>query len=301
MLSRLSLSKIPFDLDHTLSCGQAFRWKKNGKWWIGVVRQSVLKLQQTNASLIFERSTRDLDEELVRRYLRLDDDLHLIYSQIAKDKHVHEAVKQFYGLRLLRQEPWECLVSYVCATYKSIPAIRQIIHNLSRQFGKPIYFEGSRFYGFPEPEALAKADLRELRLCKLGYRAERVRKTARLVYSDEFDLESLRGMPYDEAKEMLLSLPGVGPKVADCVLLFSLDRLEACPIDTWMKRVFLDYYSERFDVEFVDRLRSKKSMSPREYNMLYAFGKEYFGAYLGYAQEYLYHLKRCQALSVGKV
>jgi len=296
MQIRVDPLKMPFDLDHTLSCGQAFRWQKHNEWWIGVVGQAVLKLRQSNGTFVFNGSANDLDGGFVRRYFRLDDDLGEIYAQIAKDKHVREAVNRFHGLRLLRQEPWECLISYICATHTNIPAIKQMIYNLSRRFGKPIDFEGTRFYGFPQPKALAKAGLRELRLCKLGYRAESVREAARLVDRGGFDLESLKGVSYTEAKRMLLSLLGVGPKVADCVLLFSLDRLEACPIDVWMKRIFLEYYSGHFDSEFVDRLRSRTSFSPREYEMLYAFGREHFGGYLGYAQEYLYHCRRCQEL-----
>ena len=296
MLIKLDLSKTPFSLDNTLSCGQAFRWQKHNEWWTGVVGQAVLKLRQSNGTFVFKGSADNLDGRFVRRYFRLDDDLDEIYSQIAKDKHVRVAVDRFYGLRLLRQEPWECLISYICATYKSIPAIKQMIYSLSRRFGKPIDFEGTRFYGFPQPQALANASVRELRLCKLGYRAESVRKAARLVNRGDYDLESLKGVSYTEAKRRLLSLPGVGPKVADCVLLFSLDKLEACPIDVWMKRIMLECYSQYFEPSFVDKVKSKRGLSPGEYQTLCDVGRRVFGKYLGYAQEYLYHYRRCQEL-----
>ena len=296
MQIQLDLSKTPFSLDYTLSCGQTFRWEKRGEWWIGVVGQAVLKLRQSEGTLFLEGSSDDFDRKLVRQYLRLDDDLCSVYSALMRDMHVHEAVKQFPGLRLLRQQPWECLISYICATYKNIPAIKQMICNVSREFGKRIEFEGAQFYGFPQPQALARASLRDLRLCKLGYRAESVRETARLVDRGDVDLESLRDLPYVDAKRMLLSLPGVGPKVADCVLLFSLDKLEAFPIDIWMKRIMLESYSQYFEHSFVDRVKPKTSLSRGEYQIMYAVGRRVFGEHLGYAQEYLYHYRRCQAL-----
>jgi N-glycosylase/DNA lyase len=295
MQIQLDLSKTPFNLDYTLSCGQTFRWEKQDDWWTGVVGQTALKLRQVGGTLSFE-SSGDLDSEFVSRYLRLDDDLCRVYSALDKDKFVGEAVTRFSGLRLLRQQPWECLVSYICATYKNIPAIKQMIGNISEKFGERIEFEGAPFYGFPQPEALAHAGLRDLRLCKLGFRAERVRETARLIVRGDFDLESLRDLAYADAKKMLLSLPGVGLKVADCVLLFSLDKLEAFPIDVWMKRIMLESYSEYFEPGFVDRVKGRRRLSPREYEVVYAVGRRVFGEFLGYAQEYLYHSRRCQAL-----
>jgi len=288
------LTKTPFSVDHSLTCGQTFRWDKQGDWWVGVVNQTALRVRQKNSIVEFKASSKSLGSDFVWRYFRLDDDLLHIYSKIVKDKHVRESVNQFYGLRLLRQEPWECLISYICATNKNIPAIKQMIHNLCKRFGKTLMFEGEEFHTFPTPAELSNASLNDLRLCKLGFRAERVLETAKLVKESGFDLEALKTMPYEKAKEELLTLPGVGPKVADCVLLFSLDKLEAFPIDVWMKRVILEYYSQHFEHEFVEKIKFKNSFSSREYRIICAFGREYFGEYLGYAQEYLYHHKRCQ-------
>ena len=292
---QLDQAKTPFSLDHTLSCGQTFRWEKRGEWWIGVANQTAFKIQQKNGALEFKSSTNTAASDFLWRYFRLDDNLQSVYSEIIKDEYVNAAVKQYRGLRLLRQEPWECLISYLCATYKNIPAIKQMILNLCRRFGNPLKFEDEEFHTFPKPEVLAKASLKDLRLCKLGYRAENVLKTAKLVNKGDFDLEALKTMSYERAKEGLLTLPGVGPKVADCILLFSLDKLEAFPIDVWMKRIILEYYPQYFEPEFVARMKTKKGLSPREYQTIYAFGRKYFGEYLGYVQEYLYHHKRCQA------
>jgi len=229
------------------------------------------------------------------RYFRLDDNLLSIYSKIMKDENVRAAIKRFHGLRLMRQEPWECLISFICAQNKNIPAIKQMISNLCKRFGHTIKFGGEDFKLFPKPQALAQARLFELRLCKLGYRAENISKTAKLVNNSDLDLDALKTMSYERAKEELLTLPGVGQKVADCVLLFSLDKLEAFPIDVWMKRIILQYYSKHFDIEFVEKMKTKKGLSPREYQTVFAFGRKYFGEYVGYAQEYLYHYYRCRA------
>ncbi len=293
---QLDQAKTPFSLDHTLSCGQTFRWEKRGEWWIGVANQTAFKIQQKDSALEFKSSTNTAASDFLWRYFRLDDNLQSVYSEIIKDEYVNAAVKQYRGLRLLRQEPWECLISYLCATYKNIPAIKQMIFNICQRFGTPAMLDGEEFFTFPKPEALAKASIKDLRFCKLGYRAENVLKTARLVNKGDFDLETLKTMHYERAKEELLTLPGVGPKVADCILLFSLDKLEAFPIDVWMKRIILEYYPQYFEPEFVTKMRAKKSLSPREYQTIYVFGRKYFGEYVGYAQEYLYHYKRCQAI-----
>jgi len=161
----------------------------------------------------------------------------------------------------------------------------------------PIVFEGAEFYGFPRCRVLAEASLADLRCCGLGYRAAFVRETARVVYKGGFDLESLRDLSYDLAKRKLMALPGVGSKVADCVLLFSLDKLEAFPIDVWMKRIILEHYSQYFEPAFVEKLRRRDGLSRGDYEVVYSFGRRYFGEFVGYAQEYLYHFKRCQALS----
>jgi len=294
---QLDLMKTPFSLDHTLSCGQTFRWEKRAEWWIGVADQTAFKIRQKDNALEFKSTSKNVTSDFLWRYFRLDDDLLRVYSEIMKDDNVRASVKQFRGLRLVRQGPWECLISYLCAQNKNIPAIKKMIFNLCKRFGRAIKFEGKEFYTFPKHEVLAKASLDELRLCKLGYRAEHVLKTAKLVNKCDFDLEDLKTMPYESAKEELLTLPGVGPKVADCVLLFSLDKLEAFPIDVWMKRIILEYYSKHFEHGFVTKMEAERGLSSREYQTIYSFGRKHFGEYLGYAQEYLYHYYRCQATS----
>lgn len=291
---KLDLNKTPFNLDCTLSCGQVFRWEKQGDWWQSALGDSFAKVRQKADALQFEVMPEgSVDEAFLLNYFGLDDDLPAIYSKIAKDRFVRAAVKKFYGLRLIRQEPWECLISYICATNKNIPAIKNMIANLCKRFGKKIAPEDSQVYTFPTAQNLAEASLNDLRLCKLGFRAERVKATSKLVSKGAFNLEAIKNLPYPEAKTELMTLPGVGPKVADCVLLFGFGKLEAFPIDVWMKRIILEFYAGHFEPAFVSKARESKAPSPKEYRMISLFGRQYFGVYVGYAQEYLYHFRRC--------
>jgi len=278
----------PFNLDSTLSCGQAFRWNKHGEWWYSVVGEKVFKIRQIGNKLEFENA----DADFIQNYFGLHDNLPKIFSQITKDKHIEAAVKKFEGLRILRQDPWECLISYICATYKNIPAIKQMLFNLSKKFGDKTVFNGYDFYTFPTPAKLAKASIKELAECGLGYRATYVSETAKTIYENDFKLENLRKANYEKARQKLLNFLGVGLKVADCVSLFSLEKLEAFPVDVWIKRIILKHYANHFPTEFIRKISSKKSLTNSEYERLNLFGRRYFGEYAGYAQEYLYHFER---------
>jgi len=290
----LDQSTTPFNLDHTLLCGQSFRWEKLDGWWYGVIEGKVVKVKQISDKLLFQTFPEKEKVDFVENYFRLDDNLLHILSKINKDEHIGRAIQRFRGLRILRQEPWECLISYICATYKNIPAIKKMVLNLSKQFGRKIMFEGRDFYTFPTPSDLAEADPEQMKPCKLGFRAERVLEASRIVHNKELDLETLRRMDYRKAKRELLSLPGVGQKVADCVLLFSLDKLEAFPVDVWVKRAILEFYSCRFEESFVKKISRRASPALGEYEKLSSFGRKYFGEYAGYAQEYLFALQRRQ-------
>jgi N-glycosylase/DNA lyase len=287
MKLKLNQRLTPFSLKNTLQCGQLFRWEKRGGWWYGIVERKAFKVRQKGGVLEFE----GVDCEFVRSYFRLDDNLPQIISAINRDHLTKQAIQAFFGLRIARQTPWECLISYICATYKNIPAIKNMIFELSKRFGEKIVFENCDFYTFPEPATIANATLNELRKCKLGFRAKRVRETAKMVDSNKVDFETLKKIDYETAKSKLLQLPGVGNKVADCVLLFSLEKLEAFPVDVWMKRIVQEYYTDYFDASFVKRI-SAKSLSSKDYNRINSFARDYFGKYAGYAQEYLFHFVR---------
>ena len=224
----------------------------------------------------------------------MDDNLKKISVEIGKDEHIRNALREFWGLRIIRQDPWECLISYICATYKSIAAIRGMLLNLSRKFGEKVALDGFEFFTFPTAEKLAGATLKDLAECGLGYRDRYVLETSKKICSNNVELEQLKQLPYEQAKKELCSFPGVGLKVADCVLLFSLGKLEAFPVDVWMKRVLLNHYADKLPAELVKKISNHASLSNVEYRLLNAFGREYFGEYAGYAQEYLYHYERME-------
>jgi N-glycosylase/DNA lyase len=163
---------------------------------------------------------------------------------------------------------------------------------MSKRFGECITFDGYNFYTFPTPEKLAKTNESSLAACGLGYRAKYVLETSKRIWKDDFNLNSLSEMPYQQAKKTLISFSGVGPKVADCVLLFSLGHFEAFPVDIWVKRAILNHYSEHLPKEFIQKISCGRSFSNTEYERLNSFGRSYFGEYAGYAQEYLYHYER---------
>lgn len=280
----------PFNLNVTLCCGQVFRWVKKNEWWYGVIRDTAFKIKQLDDELHFE----NVDAGVVKDYFGLNDDLVRILSEINKDGHINKAIHKLAGLRILHQDLWECLISYICATYKNIPAIKHMLLNLCRKMGEEILLEDERFYTFPTPSKLAKASMKDLTDCGLGYRARYVAETAKMVHEHVINIDELQTMTYDKARKELLKLSGVGLKVADCVLLFSLQKLEAFPIDVWMRRVLIRNYSNCFSKEFVKRISTEKSFSNSEYNKLNAFGREYFGKYAGYAQEYLFHYERTE-------
>lgn len=277
-----------FNLDLTLCCGQTFRWSKQNGWWYGVVMEKVFKVRQINNCLMFE----NIDVNYLKDYFGLYEDAHKIISKISKDQYIKKTVETYEGLRILNQKSWECIISFICATYKNIPAIKQMLFNLSKKFGNKMTFDGHTFYSFPTPKVLSETTIKELVKCGLGYRAKYILETAKTVLNGNFDLENLYKKSYKKARAELLTLPGVGLKVADCVLLFSLKKLQSFPVDIWIKRILVKYYSDHFDKNFIKKIILKNQITKSEYNCLHSFGQNYFGKYAGYAQEYLYHFER---------
>lgn len=281
---------VAFDLDFSLCCGQVFRWRKIDRWWYGVVGDHVVKVRQCGCELEFE----NVSEEFVKTYFGLNDDLAQIGSCIGKDNNVQNALQRFEGLRIVRQVPWECLISFICATYKNIAAIELMLSKLSVKFGEKKVFDGFDFYTFPSVKKLAFANENGLQECGLGYRAKYLQKTAQKIHEEKINLEDFKNLPYLEARKKLLEFSGVGLKVADCVLLFSLGKLEAFPVDVWVKRVILNHYANQLPELFIKKLQSHDSLTNGEYIKIGDFARTYFGAYAGYAQEYLYHYERTQ-------
>lgn len=281
---------MPFDLDFSLCCGQVFRYKRIGDWWYGVYGEDVFKIRQIGCQLQFEGVT----EDFVTHHFGLNDDLAQISRCIGRDDYIRLALRRFEGLRVVRQNPWQCLISFICATYKSIAAIELMLSKISQKYGEKKTFDGLDFYTFPTVETLACASENGLRECGLGYRARYVQATAKKILEEKIRLESFKALPYVEARKALVEFPGVGLKVADCVLLFSLEKTEAFPVDVWVKRVILNHYADKLPADFAKKLSSHASLSNGEYAKLSDFARTYFGRYAGYAQEYLYHYERTQ-------
>jgi len=297
---KLNLATVPFDLGHTLDSGQAFRWSPRGGWWYGVLPGGVIKVRQEEDCLVCVAGGDRLTPHGVHEYFRLDDSLERIYSGIMKDAHVTEAIQRFYGLRLIDQDVWECLVSFVIATNTNIPRIKLMISRLCDAFGEKVSFEGGDYSLFPTAESLAAATHDELGRCGLGYRARFVSSVAKKVFAGGVDLEELKLLDYERAKDVLVervigekTFLGIGRKAADCVLLFSCGKDSAFPIDIWMARVLFRYYPRLFGKDLGQKLASHLSGSAKlsggAYAQISASMREYFGEYAGYAQQYLFH------------
>ena len=291
----------PFSLEHTLESGQVFRWERRGEWWVGVVSGSVLKVKQEGEVLRCVSGSDLLDSVFVTRYFRLDDDLDHVLATLAKDDIISRACERFYGLRLIRQERWECLASFVLATNSNIPRIRKMVEAVCARFGSPLDFEGDTYYSFPTPESLRAATVADLADCGLGYRAPFLRKVAASVADGKIDFGEIAAMKYEQARELLLAellgekvLLGVGPKVADCVLLFSCEKDEAFPIDVWIAKVLAESYPKLLGPALRRRYsrEGKVKLSPGDYAKISRRVRSYFGGYAGYAQQYLFMAAR---------
>ena len=277
-MSKISISAdMPFSLDQTLGCGQVFRWERTEHgWWYGVVGDRVIKIRQDESSLVFEGAK----TAFIRNYFSLDLDLKKIIKTIDKDPFIHAAISRCTGLRLVRQPPWECTVSYICSTNSNIPTIRRRIASIAQQFGKAIEFEEKTYYTFPDPSPITCGGLDGLTECRLGYRQPYVFRTSCSVTDEKQWEETIRRLPYEDARKELMKLHGVGPKAADCILLFAFQKYEAFPVDVWIRRIMQQNY--------IKTLTLDAGLTYRDYDTIRQFARGHFGKYCGYAQEYLY-------------
>ncbi len=263
----------PFNLDKTLSCGQVFRWAESGEWWTGIVGDRLIRIQQDGDRLTWD----GVDESFISHYFSLDLDLPGVLSEIDRDPVIHRAIEECRGLRIIRQPPWECLISYIIATFTNIPSIKRRISLLCREFGNEISPGDETGFSFPTPEDLAGAEECQVRACSLGYRSPFLCQVAQAIDRDPGWAGTIRNLPYEEARTELMHYRGVGRKVADCVLLFGFGRLEAVPVDVWIERILRQHYLEPGEKANYEYLRRS--------------AQGYFGPYAGYAQEYLFCMR----------
>lgn len=254
-----------------------FLWRKDGAFWYGVNGQNVLKCG--SGGVVKSRLPDEGD------FFRTGEDTEGMTRSISRDRITKKSVMRYPGLRLLRQDPFQCCISFISSSNASIQKIRSGLEGLCRKFGDRVSFDGREFFLFPEPARIAGAPVGEIRKCGLGYRSEYVRQASGMVAKKVVDFEEIRGLDYCGAKEQLRAVPGVGNKVADCILLFSLDKTEAFPLDRWVIRVLQKYYPDRFEIR-------TRSITDRQYGLLHRKIVDYFGPYAGYAQQFLFKMER---------
>jgi len=267
------------NIETTINSGQVFLWNKIENQWVGVNGQDIIILNQSPFSA--RSSSNSIDN-----FFREDDNLKKILSNISRDKIVGRAVQQSPGLRLVRQDPFQCYISFICSSNSSIQNIRSMLENLCKKFGTRQEFNGYDLHTFPKAEILAKASMKDLAECRLGFRAKYVKEASQAVDSGKIDFTWLKKTDYRTAIETLKKILGIGNKVADCIALFSLDKMEAFPIDRWTQRILLKYYKKFFDDI------TEKPVTEKKYEILHKEIVEYFGPYAGYAQQFLFKMER---------
>ena len=267
------------NIETTINSGQVFLWNKIEDRWIGVDGQDIIILNQSPFSAKSSSNN-------INNFFREDDNLKKILLNISRDKIVRRAVKQSSGLRLIRQDPFQCYISFICSSNSSIQNIKSMLENLCKKFGTRQEFNGYELPTFPKAEILAKASMKDLANCKLGFRAKYVKEASQAVDSGKIDFAWLKKTDYQTALESLKNILGIGNKVADCIALFSLDKIEAFPIDRWTQRILLKYYKKFFDNV------TEKPVTEKKYEKLHQEIVEYFGPYAGYAQQFLFKMER---------
>lgn len=266
-----------FDLEQIFTCGQNFRFdRKNDGSYCGVALGQVLRLKQQDNTLILYDTDEKAFEEIWMSYFALDIDYGTLRKQLDTDPPMRRALAYGYGIRILKQDLWEMIVTFLISQNNNIPRIKKIVTALCTAFGSPIVTEQEILYTFPTPRQLAFVTEIEFQSIGLGYRASYLTDAVRTVSGDDLFLQQLVSLTTCEAREKLMRIKGIGGKVADCILLFAMARYEVCPHDVWVKRIFENTYG-------ITGITEKKG---------YALAEEKWGEYAGIAQQFLFHYER---------
>ena len=265
------------NVEYTINSGQVFLWNKIGKKWYGVDGENIL--------VIDEKITKFSKNQKEFNFFRENDNFEEVFSYLKKDKVVKKAVSTFPGIRLLRQNPFQCYISFIVSSNSNIPNIKTRLQNLCKKFGKRRKIESKEFFVFPEAKVISKASISDILSCGVGYRAKAIKNASATVTKNEINFESLKNMNYHAAKEELVKVFGIGNKVADCILLFSLEKSEAFPLDRWMLRILQKYYANRFQL-------TTKTLTNNSYDNIHQKIVDYFGKHAGYSQQYLFKMER---------
>lgn len=273
-----------FELKDIFDCGQCFRWneQEDGSY-TGVFGDNVLNVSKIGNEVIFKGICKENIKETVEKYFDLDRDYQKIKNQLMQiDENMKRSIEYGQGIRILNQDLWETIISFIISANNNIPRIKGIIERLSKKYGKEIEWKNTKYYTFPTAKDLEKVTVQEYRELGLGFRDIRLYETTHMILDKKVDLEEMKNNPNTmEVREQLLSLSGVGPKVADCILLFSdLKRFEVFPIDVWVRRVMNDLYIHNEDEAKVNKKQIEK------------IAQEKFGDLAGLAQQYLFYWRR---------
>lgn len=273
-----------FNLIHIFECGQCFRWNKEDDGsFTGVVKNTVINVIKQENKVVFTGVCKDGNfQEFIKEYFDLKTDYSVYKEKLSKvDQYLKESIEFGNGIRILNQDLWECIISFIISANNNIPRIKKIIEKLSLNYGEKIEFNNKVYYTFPTPEKLSKATVEELREVGLGFRDKRIFNTTKMILEKQIDLDKIKKMENTEQmREELLKLDGVGPKVADCILLFSRKRMDVFPIDVWVRRVMNDLYIHNEDENKVNKKE------------LLNIAEEKFLGLQGIAQQYLFYWKR---------
>ena len=274
-----------FNLKHIFECGQCFRWNEEDDGsWIGIIKDAVIRVKKENQNIIFTgKVLGDKSfKEIIYDYFDLNSDYREYKNELSQiDEYLKESIEFGEGIRILKQDLWETIISFIISANNNIPRIKKIINAISYTYGKKIVFENEEYYLFPTPEELSKATVEDLRKLGLGFRDKRIHETTRLINEEIVSLDNIENMiDTNQMREELLKLDGVGPKVADCILLFALKRLDVFPIDVWVRRVMNDLYIHNEDENKVNKKE------------LQSLAEEKFKGLSGIAQQYLFYWRR---------
>lgn len=276
-----------FEPKHIFECGQAFRWKReDDDSYTAIHRGKIINVMRKNDNIIFSNTNEEDFKNIWHDYFDLQTDYSKIKADLSKDPILEEAIKFGEGIRILNQDPYETTISFIISANNQIPRIKKSIELISQNYGEFIgEYKGIKYHSFPEPEVLANIDESELEeKCKVGYRAKYIVNSSKMIYNKEVNLDELYNRPSQDAKEILMTLPGVGPKVSDCILLFSLNKNDAFPVDVWVKRVMEHFYLKEDT--------SLKNISK--------YAGEKFGDLGGFAQQYLFYYAREEGIGRKK-
>ncbi|WP_270474204.1 DNA-3-methyladenine glycosylase family protein [Clostridium cochlearium] len=276
-----------FELNHIFDCGQCFRWNRqeNGNY-IGVAYEKVIEVEKKQDDVILYNTNEEEFEKIWKEYFDLNREYSKVKTILSKDNLLKKAIDYGYGIRILKQEPFEIIISFIISANNRIPMIKRAIEKISEKWGRKLEYKGNIYYSFPSVEELCNASLEEVEQCGTGFRSKYIVDTVSKIYknvitdsseyNEQFDINYIKALEDDECHKMLQNFKGIGPKVADCIMLFSMGKDSAFPVDVWVKRAMQHFYLAP-DVS-LKKIRD--------------FAREKFGEFSGFAQQYLFYYAR---------